>query len=449
MDIPVTILPGTPTAALLTAFLILAAHVAAQTSTLTTIHTFRVANGSNPDSAVAIGSGGVLYGTTKGGGTAGNFLCGTVFSLTPPATGSSSAWTESVLHDFNCSDGQHPVAPVVIGNGGVLYGATNIGGASNDGTVFALTPPATPGGSWTATVLHNFRGGADGADPAAGLTMGEAGVLYGTTTYGGSGPCTAPPFPAGCGTVFKLTPPESPGGAWTETVIYSFPGGGGGLKPFAGVTIGSSGMLYGTTSGGNRHFGTVFSLTPPATPGGDWTPSVLHNFTDNGTDGFNPEAGVVIGGGGVIYGTTRFGGTSHGGGTVFSLTPPESPGGVWTEAVIHNFTGLIATSDGYEPTAGLVIGSGEVLYGTTFDGGASGFGTVFSLSPPASPGGPWTESTIYSFTGGSDGANPAASVAIGSGPGGHPVLYGAAYFGGTTSGACPLNGCGTLFSAHP
>jgi uncharacterized repeat protein (TIGR03803 family) len=446
-----TIRPQALAGVFLTAFPILSAQVTAQSpsSTLTTIQTFDVHNGSNPSAAVVMGSDGVLYGTTKGGGSPGSALCGTVFSLTPPAgapPGPASAWTETVLHDFVCSDGQHPLAPVAIGSGGVLYGTTNLGGTAGDGTVFALAPPASAGDAWTETVLHNFTGGNDGASPAAGLTIADGGVLYGTTTYGGSGSCTAPPFPAGCGTVFELTPPASPGDSWTETVVYSFPGDGGGLEPLGGVTIGSGGVLYGTTNGGRRHPGTVFSLTPPATAGGTWTPAVLHNFSFESTDGFNPEAGVVIGSGGVLYGTTTFGGTSQDGGAVFSVTPPASAGGAWTEAVIYNFTGLIATSDGWDPAAGLLIGSGGVLYGTTFRGGASGFGTVFSLTPPASAGGSWTENTLYSFTGGSDGANPPGPVAFGSGPDGRPVFYGTAYLGGSTTGACPLNGCGTVFS---
>jgi uncharacterized repeat protein (TIGR03803 family) len=370
----------------------------------------------------------------------GNALCGTVFSLTR----SNAAWVESVLHYFTCSDGQHPVAPLAIGDSGVLFGTTNIGGSGNYGTVFSLTPPASAGGHWTMTVLHNFSGGSDGASPAAGVTIGNNGALYGTTTYGGSGGCTAPPYPAGCGTVFELTPPASPGESWTETVIYNFPGGSGGLQPFAAVTIGTGGVLYGTTNGGHLHPGTVFSLTPPTTAGGAWSPAVLHNFDFSSVkgDGFNPEASVVIGSGGVLYGTTFFGGSSYGGGTVYSLTPPTSPSGAWTEAVICNFTG----PNGYLPASDLMIGDGGVLYGTTYSGGTAGFGTVFSLTPPASPTGSWTENVLYSFTDGNDGANPAAPVAMGRGRAGRPLLYGTAYFGGSTAHPCQLYGCGTVFA---
>jgi len=126
--------------------------------------------------------------------------------------------------------------------------------------------------------------------------------------------------------------------------------------------------------------GTVFSLTPPSSTGGSWTEAVLYRFAGSPSDGSNPFSGVVIGSGGVLYGTTRLGGSLDNG-TVFSLTPPVSPGGSWTESVLYNFTGA---SDGNGPE-GVVIGSGGVLYGTTSGGGNPicdfGCGTVFSLTP--------------------------------------------------------------------
>jgi uncharacterized repeat protein (TIGR03803 family) len=149
----------------------------------------------------------VLYGTTEEGGTgtggtgfACSSGCGTVFSLTPPAT-PGGAWTETVLHDFAFTggDGAVPEAGVVIGTSGVLYGTTAYGGASDAGTVFSLTPPASPGGAWTETVLHDFTGGSDGRYPEAGVAMGKSGGLFGTTDLGGAGTCN-------CGTVFALKP---------------------------------------------------------------------------------------------------------------------------------------------------------------------------------------------------------------------------------------------------
>jgi hypothetical protein len=121
--------------------------------------------------------------------------------------------------------------------GGVLYGTTNLGGsvlcnaggAFGCGTVFSLTPPASPSGAWTEAVLHNFAGGStDGATPYRRVAIGEGGVLYGTTYTGGSGPCIDPGSSIfGCGTVYSLSPPAAPGSAWTESVLHNFAGSHG------------------------------------------------------------------------------------------------------------------------------------------------------------------------------------------------------------------------------
>jgi uncharacterized protein (TIGR03437 family) len=444
----------TTSGTLLTVLLIFAAYTRAQTSrpTLTTLHNFvgGTSDGAQPYAGVVIGGGGVLYGTTYGGGSDPCTLgyhppgCGTVFSLTPPVS-PGDPWTYTVLYNFaGGSDGAHPFAGLVIGSGGVLYGTTDFGGTSGIGTVFSLTPPASPDGSWTETVIHSFTG-SDGAQPGAGVVIGSGGVLYGTAFFGGTGSsCNG----VSCGVVFALTPPAFPGDSWTETVLHNFSGyPSDGAQPFAGVVIGSGGVLYGTTSsGGPDTCGTVFSLTPPTSPGGAWTYTVLYSFTGGtsggGSDGAGPWA-VVIGSGGVLYGTTAGGGTSNFG-TVFSLTPPTSPGGSWTETVLHSFTD---TPDGREPDAGPVIGSGGVLYGTAEFGGTSsacigGCGMVFSLTPPTSPGGAWTYAVLYNFAGGSGGSNPWAAVVIGSGG----VLYGTTFEGG--NGSCS-GGCGAVFSLKP
>jgi uncharacterized repeat protein (TIGR03803 family) len=161
-------------------------------------------------------------------------------------------------------------------------------------------------------------------------------VLYGTTLSGGSGPFPDCYFDTeiGCGTVFQLTPPATPGGAWTESVIYNFAGGiGEGAYPYASLVLGKNGVLYGTTSYGgtsasgsacpsdaNPGCGTVFQLTPPATPGGAWTETILHGFTGQDGDGAVPYGGLTLSPSGTLYGTTAAGGTA-GGGTVFSIVP--------------------------------------------------------------------------------------------------------------------------------
>jgi uncharacterized repeat protein (TIGR03803 family) len=421
--------------ALLTALVILTSYAAAQDTspTLRTLYNFTGGSGGgNPFASVVIGPDGVLYGTTDGGTTSN----GTVFSLTPPAS-PGGAWTETVLHSFAGAptDGATPFeSSVAIGPGGVLYGTTEYGGTSNNGTVFSLKPPATPGGAWTETVLHSFAGSPnDGGNPLAGVVI-SGGVLYGTTTGGGISAC---PF-GGCGIVFSLKPPSSPGGSWTETVLHSFEYSDG-SNPWGNLVIGS-GVLYGTTYlGGTAGNGTVFSLTPPASPGGAWTETVLHSFAPLSGDGAVPEAGVVIGSGGVLYGTT-FSGGAFDFGTAFSLTPPTSPGGPWTETLLHSFGS--SSHDGMVPTSVLVIGGGGVLYGTTQYGGSTsgscgfmGCGTIFVLTPP-SAGGTWTESILLYFDA-TDGAEPFAGVVIGRG-----ALYGTTAYGGTANS-------GTVFSLTP
>ena len=408
-------------------------------SSFRTLYTFTgQPDGGDPLASLVIGSGGVLYGTTNSGGTSN---LGTVFSLTPPAS-PGAAWTETVLHDFTGSDGANPQAGVVIGKNGVLYGTTSSGGASNAGMVFSLTPPASPGGVGPRRRSNNFTGiGGDGANPKAGVVIGSGAVLYGTTYNGGA---------LGLGTAFELTRPAIAGGAWTETVLHNFSGGSDGAVPSAGL-VSSGGVLYGTTHDGgtgtctigpqgtNLGCGTVYSLTPPSSPGGVWTEQVLHSFTGGragSSDGENPNA-VVIGNGGVLYGTTEFGGTGGCGGgreggfagcgTVFELVPPASPGGVWTETVLYNFTG--SNGDGANPVAPVVIGSGGVLYG-----GTSTLGKVFSLTPPAIAGGAWTETVLHSFK----AASPQAGLVMSK----NGVLYGTTSSGGASN-------AGTVFALKP
>ncbi len=139
---------------------------------------------------------------------------------------------------------------------------------------------------------------------------------------------------------------------------------------------GSRGVLYEVSGAcGASNAGTVFSLTPPASPSAKWKQSILHSFAGGATDGANPNS--LIGYGGVLYGATGAGGPA-GSGTLFALTPPVSDADSWTEAILHFFTG---GSDGGVPL-GVAAGSGGVLYGTTFSGGISNFGTVFLLPPP-------------------------------------------------------------------
>lgn len=277
----------------------------------TVIYSFMGSDGAFPAAGLIFDSKGALYGTTRNGGVNLNPTIGTVFKLTPPATGTQ--WKEAVLYAFTSSaDGRFPEARLTFdASGSTLYGTTSEGGSSSSrGTVFKLTPPPAGKTLWTKTELYNFQGGSDGANPKAGLIRDSNGALYGTTSG----------YTSGRGTVFKLTPPAT-GTLWKETVLYSFDGTHG-ADPSGLVFDSAKSALYGTTyTGGANGTGTVFKLTPPAT-GTLWKETVLYSFLGvvSRIDGSNPSAGLTFDASGVLYGTT-FGGGTGGKGTVFKLKP--------------------------------------------------------------------------------------------------------------------------------
>ena len=169
---------------------------------------------------------------------------------------------ETVLFSFDPDTA--PAGPAgpsgqwVFDSAGAAYGASACG-PYGYGTVFKLAPPSAPGGTWTETELYGFKGDnhgtADGAMPVGGVTIDDAGALYGTTSQGGV---------SNRGSVFKLTPPTTSGGAWTETILHFFGGSGNGEAPASSLLRVKSGSLYGTTqSGGSFGAGTVFVLSPP------------------------------------------------------------------------------------------------------------------------------------------------------------------------------------------
>jgi uncharacterized repeat protein (TIGR03803 family) len=348
---------------------------------------------------------------------AGNFSLILSVVLVLAASALPAGATESVLYSFPGGiSGANPYANLVADSTGALYGTTGEGGGSTKcnlgsgcGTVFMLSSP-----SWTETVLYSFQGGTvgDGAGPQAGLVFDKKGSLYGTTASGGA---------YGYGTVFELTPPTIQGGAWTETVLYSFKGGVDGSNPASGVIFDLTSLFGTTPAGGASNFGTVFQLTPPKKKGGPWTEAILYNFKGL-SDGGKPYSSLVLKAK-ALYGTTLDGGPSSQG-AVFELTPPAQVGGAWTESVIYGFTG---GKDGGKPYAGVIFGKAGVLYGTTGLGG-SGYGTVFELTPKA--GAPWTEAPLFSFGGGPDGAYSRYGVVVDTAG----KLYGTTGVGTTNSG---------------
>lgn len=253
-------------------------------------------------------------------------------------------------------------------------------------------------------VLHTFCGKlncTDGALPVSDLVRDAEGNFYGTTYSGGSQSCAER---SDCGVVFKL------GRDGTYSVLYAFQGGADGGIPLAGLIMDVAGNLYGTTTeGGDLNCnagtgcGTVFKMTP------DGKETVLYSFTA-GMDGAYPRAALLMDKNGNLYGTTLAGGSSQpcedgifvGCGTVFKLAPDG------TETVLYAFNG---GSDGEEPFAQLIMDGNGNLYGTTAYGGggtACGFsfhcGTVFRIAPDR------TETLLYAFSGGKDGAIPYAGL---------------------------------------
>ncbi|MGO9123364.1 MAG: choice-of-anchor tandem repeat GloVer-containing protein [Terriglobales bacterium] len=384
---------------------------------------FSGANGWAPEGGLTFNGSSSFYGTTFKGGSAN---LGVVYEIGP---GSNGGAAETVLYSFTGSpDGANPIGDLALDDAGNLYGATENGGLNNEGMVFELSPPSSPGGAWVETVLYSFNpaNNLSDADPQTGLVLDSAGNLYGTAiAEQGGAACSDEGVPF-CGEVFELSPPTQPGGAWIQTVLHLFTTltGSDGAFPAAPVTFDQAGNLLGTTSrGGTLGGGTVFKLTPPSVPGAPWTFTVLVSF--DGVDGAYPQAGLTESpGGDSFFGTTPDGGT-FGGGTVFEILPPASPGGPWKLEVAHAFG---ARGDGDSPTGRLTLGSGA-LYGTTCSGGAkvTSAGTVFQISESA---GKAVETILYSFTNGNDGNCPGAGV----------ILLNGALYGTTIGGGYDLEG---------
>jgi hypothetical protein len=328
----------------------------------------------------------------------------------------SASWKEKVLHSFQgLPDGAYPAGGVVFDQTGNLYGATTDGGADDCpgiaqcGTVYQLTPPAKKGDPWIETILYTFLGKNhnDGETPAGGVIIDQAGNLYGTTAYGGTGNCVLLGTLVGCGTVYEVSPPKVKGEPWTETVLYSFATAKQGYLPNGDLAFDSAGNLYGaTTFGGTKgttcdefyggQCGVVFKLSPPRQKGGKWTEKVLHSFA-GGKDGANPNGALILDSKGAVYGTTYMGGyncphnSNQGCGTVFELKPPATTGSAWTENVMYRFN----PARSYEawPMAGLIMDRNGHLFGTTHED------TVFRLAPNSKKKGSWTETILYSFKG--------------------------------------------------
>jgi uncharacterized repeat protein (TIGR03803 family) len=297
------------------------------------------------------GTDGNFYVTTTFAGT---HKEGSILKITPDGT-------ISVLYSFcslaNCADGEYPFAGLTLGNDGNLYGVTAYGGAGSCpsqkngcGTIFKITSAGK------LTTLHSFSS-TDGRDPQGPLFLAANGSFYGMTVLGGANDS---------GTVFKTTPTGS------LTTLYSFcslANCADGLWPINGLTQGKDGNFYGTTGGSDTYGGTVFKMTATGTL------TTLFTFCNDTefycTDGAYPS-GLIQAGNGSFYGTTYTGGPI-GAGTVFRIT---SQGAL---TVLHTFQNT--GTDGMEPRDSLTLGTDGNLYGTTQNGGLTGVGTLFEITP--------------------------------------------------------------------
>jgi len=337
-------------------------------------YTFDGTNNAEPLASLVLGPNGNLYGTTSSGGSYGD---GAVFEVT-----TNDVLTNIVSFD-GTNNGFSPGSPLILGNDGDFYGTANGG----YGTVFKMTPD----GSLTTLVAF---GGTNGAGYYISLVQGNDGYIYGVTSSGGD---------YYDGTVFKM----DTNGLLTTLVSFD---GTNGASPVGGIVQGSDGNFYGTTSSGGAYGGgTVFKMTS----GGSLT--TLVSF--DGANGSGPMAGMIRGNDGNLYGATM-GDDVDNYGTIFKITT----NGVLTTLFFFNGT------NGSGPESALMQASDGNFYGTTEQGGTYNDGTVFEMSPAGSL------ITLFPFAG-VNGADPYGSALIQLSDG---TFYGTTSTGGT-------HDVGTLF----
>ena len=319
----------------------------ARAQTLDVLYNFTLQSGAEPLAGLVRDKTGNLYGTTDSGGvnTCFNDYCGVVFEL-------DASGNEHILYEFTGGkDGGMSGAPLIRDPSGNLYGTAYVGGnfdkcGEGCGVVFQINEAGKE------KVLHTFRGGTkDGCGPLAGLVKDSAGNLYGTTFHCGTW---------GYGTVFKLDHKGN------ETLLHSFSGrdNGDGENPY-GLLLDRKGNLYGVAvMGGTSDNGVVYKLDK------NGHETVLHSFGGGNSDGCQPIGTPTMDAAGNLYGTTFDCGSYSGDGIVWKLSASHK------ETVLHRFSG--GSTDGAEPRSGVILSKG-ILYGETWLGGPSNFGTIFEL----------------------------------------------------------------------
>ncbi len=373
----------------------------AEAQTFTVLHDFTGgADGGQPVAGVTLDQQGRIYGTATEGGTNNK---GVVYRVVRGGEG----WSLSPIYSFGSQehDGSTPLGRVTFGPDGLLYGTTDDGGAQGHGTVFSLRPPATACKTalcpWLETILYSFTGGDDGSGPGYGdLIFDQSGNIYGTTLGGGS---------SNHGAVFKLT---RSGSDWTESVLWSFTLGSDGGGPFGGVIFDTAGNLYGATSyGGPFDVGTLYELSPTQS---GWSETTLYSFTGDYGDG---AGGLIMDAQGTLFGLS--GGIGSGtAGAAYTLTQQN---GNWLFFVLGEFFGSGFPATLSSPT----FDSQGNLYGPLPSGG-NGQGEIFKLTPS---GNQWVYTPFYQFLSCSNGEGCYPEGAVTFDASGN--MYGTAYQGGT------------------
>ncbi len=336
------------------------------------------------------------------------------------AASASAIPKEKVLHSFACTpDACAPQATVVLNRHGHLYGTTSGGGGAGHGAVYELTRTSS---RWTESVIYGFTG-SGGYNPNAPVIVDRAGNLYGAAAAGGT---------HDEGTAFELSPDSN---GWAETTLYDFCSRGSGYctdgeDPWAGLVLDETGNVYGVTREGGLYGGGIaFELTPGSN---GWTENILYSFCAKFVqfcnDGVQPYFAPIRDANGNLFGTTEYGGIANFG-IAFEILPMA--GGGWKERVLHSFQGH-GKDDGSLPYGGLVFDHSGNLYGTTTEGGPTGQGTVFKLSPASHDR--WKETILYSFPNIQNGGYPQGTLAIDK----SGALYGIAGGGGGCGGTCGL-----------
>jgi uncharacterized repeat protein (TIGR03803 family) len=310
-------------------------------------------HGPVPNGPLTFDKSGNIYGVTQ------SYNSGSILEFTRGANGT---WTESVVHQFPSSEGM-PNLDLTLDSSGNLYGTTQLDSTGYNGEVFQLSPQS---GTWNETILYKFPAPDRAGAPAAGVIFDSKGNLYGPTLDGLRANDSG-------GGVYELSP--RPSGPWTFTLIYSFSvtlGGG----PFSRLVFDSNGNLYGAAAQGNIH-GIIFQLTPDSNS--TWKETTLHTF-DSGIDGYFPTGAPIFDQSGNLYGSTLWGGNGCNEnvcGIVYELSPNDEGG--WKETILHRFE---SATDGSEPNPGVVLDSSGNLYGTTYFGGSRyGYGTIYEITP--------------------------------------------------------------------